>query len=1290
MHRLLLALIGLARAASVGPAMRPPVDITQTTATDVLAAADGTTWFATDAGVILRDRDGTWRMLEATFTGTPRDLTAAADGGVWVGDGRGLVGFGPDGAQRPGPDAENRADRPPVVQVMPDGTTWASYSGIELFVRDVAGAWRRYPREMEVSSFALAPDGTLHAAGRKGRFVLAPGAQTWVATQDITDVNTNAMAVAADGGVWERDRTGGLVRFDGNADPKVGTGRVRAVVATTEGVWALGIGRVYEANGARLVEHRLPGEVGSANALALAVTASHHVWVATERGLLTLKRTARGLEPTQATWWRFDVQRVSLAPYPGRDDAVWAATSEGVFAVDAAGNVLEAHRHPTDAPLDPRAGLRTGPDGRLWSGGPGAIGRVDLERGTSALLWGRSGPLAFGADGAAWSAYGRTLTRIDAATGALTHIPMPKYARVVDARPDVVRVLGASETFPYTMDWHLKEQRWSAVTDMEPSVREALYGALGPPLRLGDGAAWWPTGTGFVRETADGDWTVHPAPEGAGRLSDALVVGGVVYAAAAHGVWRMDADGTLARVDRFGEDGGVALAACGATLWAGTDAALYEVRDGASIRRLPIDARPLACTDGALAVAAVDGVGHVDADGQVRWVRHQVSPQQGHDLSTTGPEPTRGPWVADDQAWLAAPDHLEALDRATGAQTRLGPASRYGRGTFDRDGALWRVNGRWIERWDPVAGRIERTDPWPAPPRNAVAWVRTLADGTLRVGAYEGRTAVRAPGASAFVPERESGRGPLAERDPIPPLGNLFVDGAQRWSARDTGLWRMDGDAWTQIVSGQARFVTPGRRGTWVGLEGDTQLVRIVGAAVVERIEGAVAGTSAVGVLEDRRGRLWLAGTGGVTMRDASGVWTRDGTPWQNGNRTPCPIAVERKDTARWVPTGGVVPLGVATPTGASADGFQIFHVEGRRYRTAVADWPALRDHWLRTTPYDREGPWTTEIEWMWEEADGGLRFVTRRPESDSDAPAVFALDDDRWRRARGPAMDIDSYSAALERIGGGRWLLTHDDGIVELGPDGAIRRHIRSAPQTVALAAEHGQAVVASRSFATARVGTTWQGRPDWGEVPVALDGGLLLTEVGSLIELHGERAWRAPMDWVTDVATVDGRPCVVGGGVQCVDPQTGAWTRHGGGALIDAAARGGTLWVAGLVGPDGTRGGVVCHGPDAWVCVDVPGIARAVSPDDHGGAWVGTTQGLVHVDAAGTVRTTTLTAPVTRLAAGATLLWVGTELDGLWTWDPARRRAEHLAAGAVHALAAEGEAAWAWMDEGVRALHE
>ena len=65
-------------------------------------------------------------------------------------------------------------------------------------------------------------------------------------------------------------------------------------------------------------------------------------------------------------------------------------------------------------------------------------------------------------------------------------------------------------------------------------------------------------------------------------------------------------------------------------------------------------------------------------------------------------------------------------------------------------------------------------------------------------------------------------------------------------------------------------------------------------------------------------------------------------------------------------------------------------------------------------------------------------------------------------------------------------------------------------------------------------------------------------------------------------------------------------------------------------------------------------------------------------------------LTTPVTRLAAGVSTLWVGTEFDGLWTWDPQRRRGERLVEGSVHALAADGAAAWTWMDEGVRALHE
>lgn len=1277
-----LALVGPAFAATLAPPVDRPIQLSDVTVRDAYTDPAGTTWFATVEGVLARDARGGWDLVDTyELPGPPTKLVPGAGGILWVGTSGGLVGI--DTKTRafvPGPDDEQARKDTYSVLPMPDGTVWATFSSIITFRRAVDGTWARHPGNLAI--FQLDATGeTTWGASAQSLYRLE--GEKWIDTRTAIRSHSYSVVRAADGAIWAAGADG-AVRVPVEGEVVKIKMALSGIERTSDGtVWLRGKGRITRVDGAKLVERVLPGEHAGA-AVKRVWRGRDALWVATEAGVVLLPDRGEPREVLTVDGPLVN-RGVHVARYPDVDGGWWLTTNNAVYAVGPDGAVLQTLPTALDRTPTEVVRLFPAPGGATWAVDSHGMGPYDPARRQIDRLTDLTATPSFAPDGAAWwPRPGGGLVRIDPATRARSALLFEGRARALDARRDRVRVVGAIDG-SIASDWDPKRGVWTPVAGLDTRVMSALAVATDNPAVGPDGTRWWPTEQGVVRESPEGVWTLLTPPKEVGRMGRVLVLGDTVLVVS-EGLWVLDPAGTYTRVEAFRTRRVESVVTCGPALWVQSERVLF--RGDATTRtwtQLDVDARPAGCTaDGVLRLKG-RSYGQLNADGTVEWERARVPEGQAGITAVVATRPgPPGLWSPPDMAWLSTSHGLRLFDAVTGAVTRLGaPLPGATDAVLDPSGVLWRTGLEVVERLDPRTGLSQRF----GIPTTRSDWrleLEALADGTI--------------------------------------YASSSADG-RFWKPRDATAFAKaptDGATPKVFVEGKVRFVTPSKGGgQWVGT--DTGLVRADASGVVERFDHVPVGQPQQ-VFEDAQGRVWVVGTHGLAVRGPDGAWTRGGRPWQNGRAAPCPVPMERQVEGRWEPTD-IVPQNVHNerfrPDRAGRIEIQLDSVT---FRVAETDWETLNEQWLAKAGWAKDSPWGSGLNEMWEEADGGLRILTWGNAMGS-SPSIYALDagldpvaEGTWRKIndrKDPAAGAN-FIERLPRPGGGAWLRRKNGWMTELGPDASILRHVSPellvAPVGAVGVTPAGALVATSDRVAAAAVGGTWRGRPLVVDAPIAVAVGAraggLLTRDGWVVDLTAKKdpgEWSVPLQWAVDLVAVGTRLCAFGAGAACLEPRTGRWAPLGtGGVFLDADADSGLsssdgIWAVGLGGPVAdatpapTRGGAVCHYAGAWRCVDLPAPGRAVVADGSGGAWVGTTRGLYHLEPDGKLVATPIGAAVTHLARGASL-YVGTE-SGLLAWRPGTATAQELAPaseGRVIGLAAAGGAAWVRIGDRIRKIEE
>ena len=382
------------------------------------------------------------------------------------------------------------------------------------------------------------------------------------------------------------------------------------------------------------------------------------------------------------------------------------------------------------------------------------------------------------------------------------------------------------------------------------------------------------------------------APAGERHVRALLAHEGAVWVGTSQGLERLDPrTGTRTRVLALDEaDGGrqMLLADTRRGLWYATPAGLYRIGADGAARRIGPEAPALALVRdrrGHLWVGGSDGLYRLHSDGR-RLVPVWLQPAElpGGAVRAIVQAP-------DDRLWFAVGFHgLRRFDPDSGRVEDIveGPAitaslPENGIETLmvDRGGILWAGGQlRGVSVTDPQGARFRyvlddssgRLDAIISD--NSIRALRDGGDGTLWVGTDNGRLLRYGLARDIFEDwtDRMGGRTRIMA---IVPAGHDRL-----WLATSKGLMRLDPQAGTVDPVPLRGFEDTGIRAISVDRNGDMWLGTLrSGLLQVGRRGGAVRahplgtrdGASAPivhGLLHDRRGRLWVATSDGLAMRD--------------------------------------------------------------------------------------------------------------------------------------------------------------------------------------------------------------------------------------------------------------------------------------------------------------------------------------------------------------------------------------------------------------------------------------
>lgn len=578
----------------------------------------------------------------------------------------------------------------------------------------------------------------------------------------------NAVAPAADGGVWVGTATAGLVR--------------------------------WQPDGAGYRHHPLPDRfddgLGSPGISSLAVTDRGAVWAATGSPPADEHDTGRGV-------WRFDGEDWTrwtaadglpddqVTSVATADGSVWAATPAGVARFD--GDGWTVHASADGLAHDEAVRVAAGPDGSVWAvtrGGDGQQSEYGLARFDDGqwASWTTSGELpaehlgalAVAPDGSVW---------VDVAFG-----PEAPAAK----EPGIARFDGEAWTRSTIGEGHHLRSAWSL------SVAD-------------DGTAWAGTDRGVFR-FEDGEWVpTHTGDRLEGEIARSVAVGddGTVWAATHRGVWRFaDQAWTNWTTDTSPPDRTRSIAATGdGTLWAamGSGVARFDgeqwtthTAENTDGLRAPAGYVVATGGDGSVWAASSDVGGVARFNGE-NWTAHTPEDGRAH-------RAVQGLAVSADGTLWAATSSVSAADN--GADVGL---SRFdgeqwttwsgddglpeaavtalavgGDGTVwaaTQQSGVWRFDGETWTAWTVADGLASRT----------VNDVAVAADGTLWAATDQGLSRFDGQQWTVFdgdngLPADQVNEVALAEDGTV----WAAVSSHSRWGEEGSGgLSAFDGEQWT-------------------------------------------------------------------------------------------------------------------------------------------------------------------------------------------------------------------------------------------------------------------------------------------------------------------------------------------------------------------------------------------------------------------------------------------------------------------------------------------------------------
>jgi len=240
--------------------------------------ADGSTWYATDAGAAVRRPDGSMTTLSAATTGgglADDDVRAGAvaqDGTAWFAHAAGASALTPAGA-------------------------WQTVAAVDGLASD------------DCRHVTAAPDGAVWFATAGGLSRLAPGSiwTTWTVTDGLPTDDVRFSAIAGDGTLWAATAAGlAAVGRDGAvhavglvaAGAPAGADDVRTVTPDEGSLWAATAAGVIELDVAgRVRSHGLADGLPSLDCRGVLVAPDGAVWVATAAGAARRAAGAAGWVP---------------------------------------------------------------------------------------------------------------------------------------------------------------------------------------------------------------------------------------------------------------------------------------------------------------------------------------------------------------------------------------------------------------------------------------------------------------------------------------------------------------------------------------------------------------------------------------------------------------------------------------------------------------------------------------------------------------------------------------------------------------------------------------------------------------------------------------------------------------------------------------------------------------------------------------------------------------------------------------------------------------------------------